>query len=161
MPKGVYSNHKKISLKKRLLKKTDKTNSGCWIFTGSKTGKMGHGEIRRGGSAGKILAHRASYLLFIGEIPKNICVCHKCDVPACVNPSHLFLATREENNKDRDAKNRGAKGEKHGRSKLNKKNVIEIRDNKEQKKVIDLAHKYGVTATTINNIISRRSWKSV
>ncbi len=58
------------------------------------------------------MTHRVAWEDANGPVPDGKCVLHKCDNPPCCNPEHLFLGTREENNADRDAKGRTAKGEK-------------------------------------------------
>ncbi len=50
-----------------------------------------------------IAAHRVSYILHFGDIPKDICVLHRCDNPICVRPDHLFLGTHLDNANDRDS----------------------------------------------------------
>ena len=75
--------------------------SGCWIWTGSADvyGTVTVNKRTMG-------AHRASWLAFHGEIPKGIHVCHHCDTPLCINPTHLFLGTPSDNIADMDAKGR-------------------------------------------------------
>ena len=80
----------------------------CWEWTGS-LNNDGYGKIV---VKEKIkLAHRISWEISFGEIPKEICVLHKCDNPSCVNHNHLLLGTQADNIVDRDKKGRCKKGE--------------------------------------------------
>ena len=96
----------------RFWAKVDKnTESGCWEWTGSLS-KCGYGQFSVKG--GTMSSHRVSYE-FHHPITKPIlhiklCVCHTCDNPKCINPSHLWLGTIADNNFDKIQKNRHYKG---------------------------------------------------
>ena len=87
------------------------TEGDCWIWKGAKL-KEGYGLFKLNKLMGEFLAHRISYVLHHIPVPnfKLLCVCHTCDNPSCINPDHLFLGTKADNNKDRSNKNRTRNG---------------------------------------------------
>lgn len=78
----------------------------CWHWTGAGA-RSGYGRFRIARKSK--LAHRMAYELYVGNIPIGMQVCHKCDHPTCVNPSHLFLGTQKTNIADAIAKQRHGK----------------------------------------------------
>lgn len=84
-------------------------NSGCWLWTGP-VQVSGHAQFCTGGHQGKkVMAYRFSYERFVAPIPDGLFVCHRCDVPQCVNPDHMFLGSQKDNMRDAKLKGR-AKG---------------------------------------------------
>jgi len=136
------------------------TNGGCWLWT-RWLNRDGYGEIKT--VAGVNMAHRLSYRAFRGEIPKGMLVCHKCDIPACVNPEHLFLGDTQANSDDMVRKGRSVKwngrraGEGNPRAILNNESAAAIRSS--TKTVANLAAEYGVSKTTISSVKNGRTWK--
>lgn len=110
-------------------------------------------------------AHRYSYRTHISEIPDGLQVLHACDTPLCVNPAHLFLGTSHQNKLDCVAKDRHARGERHGESKLTDEKVREIRSMYKRGVrgfgAMALAKRFGVSKPVIVGIISGTGWKHV
>lgn len=149
-------------MKDRFLKFVEPiTETGCWIWTG---GVFRHGYGMFSPEKGKTKsAHRMSYELFVGEIPGELCVCHKCDTPLCVNPAHLFLGTVADNARDMDNKGRRVKvnGEGHGRSKITEESARKISIEYAIGGITmkNLGDKFGISATQVHRIVHKTRWK--
>ena len=136
-----------------------KTN-GCWVWTAS-AGDGGYGHI----SIGDVIyrCHRVSWEIANGPVPHGMCVCHTCDNPICVNPSHLFLGTHLDNLRDAAQKGRIAKGEKNGHATLTEGKVRMIRAMAESKMYLqsELAEIFIVTQSCISSIVNFNTWRHV
>ncbi len=134
-------------------------NTGCWIWTGLQSGGYGLFWLIGRNRA----AHRASWMLFHGVIPAGLFVCHKCDVPLCVNPDHLFLGTPQENSADMARKGRGTQGQRHWQAKLSDASVRSI------KRILlsgmrtktSIAREFNVSLTAIYLVGAGRTWRHV
>lgn len=140
----------------------------CWLWTGGRIGHCGdqyYGGFAPNGSGSTRGAHRYSWELHYGAIPVGLCVLHRCDQPRCVNPEHLFLGTKRDNNRDMAAKGRNARGVQAGRAKLNDDAIREIRRlhalGQPAKGKRGLARQFGVSSTLIQHIVHRRNWTHV
>src|ERR1700679_769627 len=90
-------------LKARIFNNCRMSDTGCWLWTG-RTGSGGYGVFNLRQIDQR--AHRASYMVFKGPIPKGLHILHRCDTPSCVNPAHLRAGTVKENMADREARGR-------------------------------------------------------
>ena len=130
--------------------------NGCWIWqlntVYDPSGFGGYGRhrvpLKHGGH--KALAHRTSFDAFIGT-PYDM-VLHKCDVPACCNPDHLYCGDICQNAQDRCVRNRAAK-------KLTAQRVMFIRAMiAAGESQADIARLENVNASVISRIANGRSW---
>lgn len=150
--------------KKTLKERVTIDERGCWIFNGA-TFSDGYGGVYFQGRTQR--AHRVSYQLFRGPIPKGILVCHTCDVRRCLNPDHLFLGTHKDNSQDCLKKGRradvGAQGEGHGHSKLTENQVKDIREKISSGELTQYraARIYGVDSSLIHGIVHRKYWRHI
>jgi hypothetical protein len=165
---------KRGSLEERFWPKVlKKEPNECWLWQANKN-NMGYGMIRFGGKIDKVLAHRVSYFLRNGPISDEICVLHRCDTPACVNPDHLFLGTKKDNNDDMTRKGRRRwghnplypppihRGEAANSAKLTEAQVLEIRALMAAGATgPQMAIKFGIARSTANRIKRRFGWKHI
>lgn len=135
---------------------------GCWIWMASLCRRSGgYGGFYLDGA--KHTAHRAAWILYRGAIPEGMHVLHRCDVPRCVNPDHLFIGTNANNVADMDRKGRRVnapmRGEKNGRSKLTANAVLEIlRGTGTQQ---EMAKKFGVSRALVGMVRRGDVWRHV
>lgn len=135
--------------------------TGCWEWQGYKN-EDGYGRASYGGKLE--LAHRMTYTMFKGNIPKGMCILHKCDNPGCCNPEHLFVGTRSDNMQDMLAKGRGSKrqvfGEEHSHTSFTELDILEIRKDWHESTIScrDLGEIHGVTPGCISAICRGENW---
>ena len=158
-----------LSISQRMALYTQKTDS-CWIWTGSKW-RGGYGNVCVGRGRARS-THRVAYELAHGVslLPSQL-VLHKCDVPACVNPDHLFLGTHQDNSDDCKRKNRQTKGEAATSARTTEAIVIEIRriwfsepppiHYNGPNTLIELGKRFGLSPGAVHNIVLGKTWKHV
>ena len=140
----------------------------CWNWTKAKHTQKNffrYGIVWWNGK--KYYAHRAAWIITNGKIPKEMNICHHCDNPMCVNPSHLFLGTQKDN--VQDCKNKGRfnkeKGEDRYNATLKESDIIEIRrryvPRSKENSGVKLAKEFGVGHSMISAIIKKTRWKHV
>lgn len=103
--------------------------TGCWEWNKC-VHHSGYGVALHNKIEPRRAAHRLSYSVFVGPVPKGLCVCHDCDNPKCVNPEHLFVGTHLENMQDCSQKGRVYNGNLGGEDSpfYNKKHTRESKD---------------------------------
>lgn len=133
----------------RFWSKVDRSGS-CWIWTGSIDPTTGYGKLSKGRRLGPTHAHRVSWEIHFGPIPKGLFVCHRCDNRPCVRPDHFFLGTNEENMIDAALKDRLGK--------LSQTQIDEIRTQYKTGSVTQyqLADEFGVSQLTISRVVRRK-----
>lgn len=144
-------------INQRFWKKVQKTNS-CWLFTGGLARGYGHFSYEDK----PIKAHRFSWIIHFGAIPKNKLVCHKCDIRNCVNPDHLFLGTQRDNIQDMIQKGRiNRAGENGHNSRLTQKQVDNLRSLRLSQKLTyqKLGELFGISLMHAYRIVNFIRWK--
>jgi hypothetical protein len=131
------------------------SDDSCWLWTAGTV--RGYGQIRINGKT--ISTHRFSWQIHFGEIPNDLCVCHHCDNPSCVNPDHLFLGTNADNTRDAISKGRLPQL-RH--AKLSEEEVREIkRTHRIGISLVSLGKRYSIDPSAISKIIRGINWKEV
>jgi HNH endonuclease len=139
----------------------------CWIWK-SAVGLNGYGYFHTK-HAGTQYAHRIVWQLTYGKIPSGLFVLHSCDNRACVNPTHLFLGTHQDNINDCVAKGRHLvsrnvpKGENQYNAKLTKRKILAIRAAYAKGKLTqyELADRYGIHQAHVWRIVRFKTWRHI
>jgi len=130
--------------------------TGCQIWIGS-TNAFGYGRIWLKDKV--VLAHRVAFEIANGPIPQGAYVLHRCDVPQCINTTHLFLGSFNENMADMVRKGRQQKGERHAHAKLNTEKVLAIRSDQRPQRTI--ATEFGICQQNVSMIKRRERWSEI
>jgi len=102
-------------------------------------------------------AHRAMCLMAHGEPSEGQTdVAHSCGSKACCNPRHLRHATRKDNERDKLAHGRSARGTNNGHAILSEDAVREIRASAASGAALSV--QYGVAQETISSVRNKRNW---
>lgn len=147
--------------------KVNKTET-CWLWTAAVFTKgygfCGGRHSRCFVETHELRAHRVSWVIHYGPIPCGLSVLHSCDIPQCIRPTHLFLGTNIDNMRDKCMKGRQryAGGCENGMSKLQPKDILEIRSLYAQGVIqVELAARFNTGKMVINRIVHNRSYHAV
>ena len=150
-----------MTFQERFWSKVDvRDPNDCWLWIASKT-THGYGFFRSRSS--NLGAHRVAYELTTAcEIPPGVLLCHRCDTPACCNPSHLFEGSQADNMRDASRKGRivslngEAKGAARGNGKLDAATVALIRASTASHR--SLARQFNIARGYVSHIRAGRRW---
>lgn len=137
----------------RFWEKVEKRGKLCWLWR-SHSFRDGYGCFNIKQKFWK--AHRVSWTLVNGTIPKGMMVLHKCDIRNCVNPNHLYLGVQKDNMRDRAVRGRTARVLCHpSTTKICWNDVLSIRKEYDRGAISQerLGNKYGVSQSQVGRIV--------
>jgi len=150
----------------RFFQKVD-TSGTCWLWRNYKNDD-GYGVVRNRRLGRMDLAHRVVWEMVYGLIPEKLSVLHKCDVRHCVNPTHLFLGTHQDNMDDMVSKGRASRkartnGVINGQAKLSETDILDIREYYGLGKALqkELARIYNIQQSQVSRIVTGARWNHV
>jgi hypothetical protein len=166
----MYDWRGRETISQRFWRRVVKTD-GCWFYPNADRPERYGIVTQRGLKQIHHRANRLSWELHYGPIPDGLWVLHRCDVPACVRPDHLFLGNRSDNMRDAAQKKRLNMQREPGRfrdlnrsrSPLSLDSVASIRARYAAGGITlkALGDEHGVTKYAIWRIVHGRNWKDV
>jgi hypothetical protein len=99
------------SVEARFWSKVEKSESGCWQWTGAVT-SAGYGSfgVVTTPKPRMVSAHKAHWEMVNGPVPAGLVLMHSCDNRRCVRLDHLRVGSVAENNVDMALKGRHRPG---------------------------------------------------
>lgn len=146
-----------------LLARAKVAENGCLEWQGATDGKYGLVQLHK-----LVRTHRTMWEYHNGPIPPGMLICHKCDNPICMEITHLFMGTAQDNTDDMMRKGRhgcgrgerpSVTGSKHPRAKLNEEQIIAIRN--DTRFAWQIAKDYNVSRSTISHVKNNYHWTHV
>jgi len=152
---------RELPIKSRLIGGSKNGPNGCWLWTGARSSN-GYGVITIHNKTKSV--HVEAYKAFKGKIPKGLCVLHTCDIRPCINPQHLWIGTKGDNNRDAAKKGRSfgflTNGEANSLAKFTNTQAKQIKnmanDGENQRSI---ARKMGVSEMTISRIVRNQTYR--
>jgi hypothetical protein len=137
---------------------TPEPSTGCWLWTGA-INRNGYGKTKV--DRKDITAHRWSWILHRGAIPEGMHVLHRCDVPGCVNPAHLWIGSNLDNDKDKRQKGRHFVQPIHREAKVTEGDVLEMRRLRGIETVVALGKRFGLHHSQVSRIQRGLQWPHI
>jgi hypothetical protein len=135
--------------------------TGCWNWTGATIGK-GYGQVQIRSLGKDKYAHRWAWRFWKGALSDGDVVCHRCDNRMCVNPDHLFVGSRADNQTDMANKDRSLFGEKNSQTKLTERQVYDMHELVASGAPrAEVAKRFGVRREGLDRIIRGERWRRV
>ena len=133
----------------------------CWNWKGYQEKETGYGKVFYDGRLNG--AHRYAYISSRGPIPDGMLVCHRCDNRLCQNPTHLFVGTYTDNNRDMISKGRFRWVKPTGRARITEDDVRKIRSMWVFRKVTakHISEKLKLPFRSVQHALEKGYWENV